>query len=164
MLSAMVLLSISNTALLFCYRIVHMRCIYGAGKVPMKWSYTHTSCTSCRNICYTACVLSICASSVHAGVSVMHSSVICEASFSKLASRTHLVQRNGMSARDHTSCTVSAMVDLVGFRFRAWHLSQGVTIRDRVLAQYKAHSSLCQQISSMTGIFDAVHNSNQLLS
>ena len=86
-----------------------MQLIDGAGKVPMKWSYTHTSCTSCHNICCTACVLSsIYAASVHAGVSVMHSSVIHEASFSDLASRTHLVQRNAMFVPHHTSCTVSA--------------------------------------------------------
>jgi hypothetical protein len=37
-------------------------------------------------------------------VSVTHSIVICEASFSELASRTHLVRHNGMPARHQTSC------------------------------------------------------------
>jgi hypothetical protein len=115
-----------------CYRIVYMQGIDGAGKVPRKWSYRHTSCRSCHYICCTACVLRICAVSQHAGVSVMHSSVICEASFTDLASRAHLVRHNGMSARHYTSCTVSAMVDLVGFMSRVWFLSTCRNAQSRV--------------------------------
>jgi hypothetical protein len=100
-----------------------MQLIDGAGKVPRTWSYIRTSCTSCHNICCTACVRSTRAVSLHAGVSVLHSSVSYEDSFSDLASRTLLVRHNGMYARHHTSCTVSAMVDLVGFRSRVWHSS-----------------------------------------
>jgi hypothetical protein len=95
-----------------------MHPIGGAGKVHRKWSYIHTSCTSCRNICSTARVLRACAVSVCAVASVTHSSVICGANFSELASRTHPVRPNSMSARHHTSCIVSAMVNLVGFRSR----------------------------------------------
>ncbi len=127
MLSVMVWLLISNTSLISSYRIVYVDLIDGAGKVPRKWSYVQTSCTYYHNICFTACVLSISAVSQHTDVSVMHSSVIYEASFFELASRAHLVRRNGMSARHHTSCTVSAMVDWVGFRSRIWYLSQRVT-------------------------------------
>ncbi len=67
----------------------------------------------------------------------MHSRVTCEASFSELASRTRFVRRSHMSALHYTSCTVSAMVDLVGFMSRACHLSQHVALIDRVFVQYK---------------------------
>ncbi len=48
---------------------------------------------------------------------------LCDASFSELASRTHLERRSGMSARHNTSCTVSAVVGLVRFMSRALRLS-----------------------------------------
>ncbi len=92
-------------------------------------------------------MLSICAVSLHAAVSVGHSSVICEAIFSELVSRTHLVRRSGMSAQHHTSRAVSAMVDLVGFKSSVWSLSHRVTILNRAFEQYKAYISLYQHNS-----------------
>jgi hypothetical protein len=139
--------------------MVYVQHIDAAGKVPRKWSSVHSSCTSCHNICCIACVLSIFAVSVHAGVYVMHSSVIFKASFSELASRTHPMWRNGMSARHHTSCTVSAMVDLVRFMSRALRLSQHGAILNRVFGQNRHTPHSVQHIRCMAGIYDAVHNS-----
>jgi hypothetical protein len=135
-----------------------MQVVDCAEKVHRKRSYIHTSCTSCHNICCTACVLSACAVPLHAIVSVMHGSVICEASFSELASRTHLMQRNGMSARHHKlHCLCHGR--LGRSEVSCLRLSQRVTILNRVFVQYKAHSSLCQHFRSISGINDAVHNS-----